>query len=51
MIFSLGVTSPGKDPRTVASNHSPLFEADESALPVGVRVMSALALEFLTGKQ
>ena len=51
MIFSLGVTSPGKDPRTVASNHSPLFAADESALPVGVRAMSALALDYLTGKQ
>lgn len=50
MIISLGVTSPGKDPRTAASNHSPLFEADESALPVGVRVMSALALDFLSGK-
>jgi amidohydrolase len=47
MIFSLGVTSPGKDPRTVASNHSPLFEADESALPVGVRLMASLALDFL----
>lgn len=51
MIISLGVTSPAKDPRTVASNHSPLFEADEAALPVGVRVMSALALDFLAGKQ
>jgi amidohydrolase len=50
MIFSLGVTPPNKDPRTAASNHSPLFEADESALPVGVRLMSALALDFLTGK-
>ena len=51
MIISLGVTSPSKDPRTAASNHSPLFEADEAALPVGVRVMSALAIDFLSGKQ
>src|SRR6201999_1842952 len=29
MIFSLGVTPANKDPRTAASNHSPLFEADE----------------------
>jgi amidohydrolase len=50
MIISLGVTSPGRDPKTVASNHSPLFEADESALPVGVRVMSSLALDFLGAK-
>jgi len=47
MIFSLGVTSPTKDPRTAAPNHSPLFEADESALPVGVRLLSNLALDFL----
>jgi amidohydrolase len=50
MIFSLGVTSPSRDLRTVASNHSPLFEADESALPVGVRTMTALALDFLSAK-
>ena len=50
MIISLGVTAPSRDPRTAASNHSPLFEADESALPVGVRVMSSLALDFLNAK-
>lgn len=49
MIFSLGVTSANKDPRTAAANHSPLFEADEAALPVGVRLMSSLALDFLAG--
>ena len=50
LIISLGVTAPGKDPATVAVNHSPLFEADESALPVGVRLMSGLALDFLSGR-
>jgi metal-dependent amidase/aminoacylase/carboxypeptidase family protein len=30
-------------------NHSPLFEADEAALPVGVRVMAGLAVDYLTG--
>ena len=45
----LGVTSPTKDWRTVAVNHSPLFEADEAALPVGVRVMAGLAVDFLSG--
>lgn len=50
MIFSLGVTSPSKDPATAAANHSPLFEADESALPLGVRLMSGLALDFLSGR-
>ncbi len=47
LMISLGVTSPAKDPKTAAANHSPLFEADESALPIGVRLMSGLALDFL----
>ena len=50
MIFSLGVSDPAKDPRTAAPNHSPLFEAHESALPVGVRLMSGLALDFLMSR-
>ena len=45
--FSLGVTPADKDPRTVAANHSPLFFADEKALPVGVRLMSSVAVDFL----
>jgi amidohydrolase len=49
MIFSLGVTPANKDPRTAAANHSPLFEANEAALPVGIRLMSSLALDFLAG--
>jgi amidohydrolase len=45
----LGVTPRGQDHTTVAQNHSPLFFADESALPVGVRVMTNLALDYLFG--
>lgn len=48
LMVSLGVTPANKDPRTAASNHSPLFEADEAALPVGVRLMSGLAIDFLS---
>jgi len=47
--FGLGVTPAGKDPRTVAPNHSPLFFADEAALPIGVRLMSSVAVDFLAG--
>ncbi len=46
----LGVTPPNKDWRTVPRNHSPLFEADESALPVGVRTMVGLAVDYLNGR-
>jgi amidohydrolase len=45
----LGVTPVTKDWRTVARNHSPLFEADEGALPVGVRTMAGLAVDYLSG--
>jgi amidohydrolase len=45
----LSVTPSTKDFRTAAPNHSPLFEADEAALPIGVRVMSSLALDYLAG--
>src|SRR5690606_9341128 len=44
----LGVTPEDADPATVAPNHSPRFFVDERALPVGVRVMAGLAVEFLT---
>lgn len=47
LYFFLGVTPSTKDPKTVASNHSPLFFADESALPVGVRAMTHLTLDYL----
>lgn len=46
--FFLGVTPRDQDWRTAAANHSPKFFADESALPIGVRVLSHLAVEYLT---
>ncbi len=48
LFVSLGVTPPSIDWHTAAPNHSPLFVADEAALPIGVRVMSGLALDYLT---
>jgi amidohydrolase len=47
MFFFLGVTPDGQDPNTVPTNHSPLFFADEGALPVGVRALSSTALDWL----
>ena len=49
MFVFLGVTPKNQDPTKVAMNHSPLFFADESALPVGVKVMTNLALDYLFG--
>jgi amidohydrolase len=47
MFVNLGVVPAGQDPAKAASNHSPLFFADEHALPVGVRTMAALAVDYL----
>ena len=49
MFVFLGVTPRDQDPSKAAMNHSPLFFADESALPVGVKVMTNLALDYLFG--
>ena len=49
LFFFLGVTPSSQDPTRAALNHSPLFFADESALPVGVRAMTHLTLDYLFG--
>lgn len=48
LFFFLGIGSD--DPAKVHPNHSPLFYADEKALPIGVTTLTALALDFLHGK-
>lgn len=50
MFFFLGVLPEGQDPATAPANHSPHFFADEGGLPVGVRAMTALALDYLSGR-
>ena len=47
--FNLSVTPPSVDLMGVASNHSPLFQADDNAMPVGVRAMANAALKLLVG--
>ena len=47
MFFFLGVTPPDQDLKTVASNHSPHFYADESAFKVGVEAMTKVAMNAL----
>lgn len=46
----LGVTKKGEDPATAAPNHNPRFFVEESALIVGVRAMSSMALNFLAAR-
>ncbi len=47
LFYFLGVAPKGADPKTQPANHSPLFFADEGALPVGVRAMANLAVDYL----
>jgi amidohydrolase len=51
LFFFLGVTPRDQDYTKAAMNHSPLFFADESALPIGVKVMTSLAVDYLNGAQ
>lgn len=45
--FNLSVTPPNVDLFNVAGNHSPLFQADDNAMPVGVRAMANAAVDLL----
>ena len=46
MFFSLSVTPPGVNAQQ-AVNHSPLFLGDDAGLPIGVRLMSTVAMDYL----
>ena len=48
--FFIGGRAPGVPPEKAVPNHSPFFDADESALVPGVRAMSHLAVDFLSRK-
>jgi len=47
MFFFLGVAPPDTDLTDVAPNHSPRFFVDEAALPLGVRALANLAVDYL----
>ena len=47
LFFFLGITPQGSDPAKAAMNHSPYFFVDESALILGVRALSYLAVDYM----
>jgi metal-dependent amidase/aminoacylase/carboxypeptidase family protein len=47
LFFYLGVRTPGADRASFPTNHSPRFILDEDALVLGVRLLSALAVDYL----
>ena len=46
--YFMGCTPPDRDHRTAAPNHSPRFFVDENCLKLGVKTLSALALDWLS---
>ncbi len=47
MYFFLGILPPGTEPDKIEANHSPRFFVDENAIPVGLKALSYLAVDFL----
>jgi amidohydrolase len=45
--FFLGATPEGVDPARAPTNHSPLFDVDETTLRVGLEAMVTLAVDYL----
>lgn len=45
--YWVGATPPAQNPATAPDNHSDLFYLDEAALPVGLRTMLQVAVDYL----
>jgi amidohydrolase len=50
LFYFIGATPKDQDMATAAPNHSPRFYVDESGLLLGVRSLSALTVDFLSGR-
>ena len=48
--YFMGCTPPDRDLATAAPNHSPRFYVDEDCLKLGVKTLSALALDWLAAR-
>ena len=49
LFFFVGSTPDGVDAAQAPSNHSPQFYLDEGSLPVGLRAMTGVAVDYLQG--
>jgi amidohydrolase len=49
LFFFVGSTPEGVDAAQAPSNHSPQFYLDEGSLPVGLRAMMGVAVDYLQG--
>jgi len=48
--YILGAPPKGKTPMNAPTNHSPAFDFDEDAMPLGALTLSMLALDYLSGR-
>ena len=48
--YILGAPPKGKNYAEAATNHSPAFDFDEDAMPLGALTLSMLALDYLSGR-
>lgn len=49
LFFFLGITPRDQDMAKAAPNHNPGFFVEETALPVGVRALAGVAVDYLAG--
>ena len=47
MYFRVGVTPADRDPATAPSNHSDFFYVDEKAIPIALRALTQVAVDYL----
>jgi amidohydrolase len=50
LFLFLGSRTPGSDPAKAVQNHSPFFTVDEAALPLGVKALVNMTMDYCTGK-
>jgi amidohydrolase len=48
LYINVGITPRDKNPASAPPNHSPLFYIDETGLPIGVRALAQLAVDYLS---
>jgi amidohydrolase len=51
MYFRVGVTPTDRDPLTAPSSHSDYFYVDEKAIPIALRAMTQVAIDYLSPPQ
>lgn len=49
--FFIGVTAANQDPATAPSNHSDYFYLDERGIPVGLKAMTRVVVDYLNSRE